>query len=444
MCDTFIIPASAASDGSALFGKNSDREPGEAQHLVFLPERPAPRDGRLRCTHISIDRRLPRQAVLLSRPFWMWGAEMGANQRGVVIGNEAVWSRIPVNRKPALTGMDLLRIALESATSAEEAVEDIVRLLHDHGQGGGCGFRDRRMTYHNSFLIADPASTWVLETVGKLWAARRLHAAYAISNTLTIGREYDRSHPDLESTARRKGWIEKGAPFHFARAYSDRFYTFFSASRRRQRRARQLAEQLSRCTSPTGAFALLRDHGDLPPGEYRVDRHLLGSTLCAHAGLPLTRAATQTVGSMVAHLQPGNPTFWFTGTAAPCTATFKPVRFGTSPLPPLGPPPGDRFDDSLWWQHEQLHRRLIIQRPSLRQSFAMERDALEGRFVEGNRYLGPTDISAFTRDCFEKGRRLTESWLPRLGTSGKEMPTAFLYRRFWKHENRISAMPMNP
>lgn len=48
-------------------------------------------------------------SVVLSKPVWMWGAEMGANDAGVVIGNEAVWTREPDDGPPALLGMDLVR-----------------------------------------------------------------------------------------------------------------------------------------------------------------------------------------------------------------------------------------------------------------------------------------------------------------------------------------------
>ncbi len=62
--------------------------------------------------------------------------------------------------------MDLLRLALERATDATRALEIMVKLLADFGQGGVCGYEDKRMAYHNSFIIADPRQGWVLGQPG--------------------------------------------------------------------------------------------------------------------------------------------------------------------------------------------------------------------------------------------------------------------------------------
>ena len=174
MCDTFVATAAATADGSVIFGKNSDREANEAQALEYHPAREYPAGTRLQCTYIEIPQAQDTRAVLLCRPFWMWGAEMGANAAGLVIGNEAVWTRMPLNRKDGLTGMDMLRLALERAGTAEQGVDVLAGLLHDFGQGGICGYRDRRMAYHNSFILADPQTAWVMETAGHFWAAKRI------------------------------------------------------------------------------------------------------------------------------------------------------------------------------------------------------------------------------------------------------------------------------
>lgn len=63
----------------------------------------------LQCTYIEIEQVPKTHAVVLSRPSWLWGAEMGANEHGVCVANEAIVTREPASESEALLGMDLVR-----------------------------------------------------------------------------------------------------------------------------------------------------------------------------------------------------------------------------------------------------------------------------------------------------------------------------------------------
>ncbi|MHA2253819.1 MAG: hypothetical protein ACXAD7_25930 [Candidatus Kariarchaeaceae archaeon] len=91
MCDTFVADSSVTIDGSIIVGKNSDRQPNEPQDLLHVPAMDQSEEE-LKCTYITIPQIDHTYEVLLSKPNWIWGAEMGANEHGVVIGNEAIWS----------------------------------------------------------------------------------------------------------------------------------------------------------------------------------------------------------------------------------------------------------------------------------------------------------------------------------------------------------------
>src|SRR5699024_6114614 len=155
-------------------------------------------------------------AVLISRPWWMWGAEMGTNEYGVTIGNQAVFTTSATRGAPGLLGMDLVRLGLERARTADEAIETIVSLLEAYGQNGSCSYEHRAFTYHNSFVIADSSHAVVLETAERQWASEYVRTrSRSISNGLTIPgfaeKHADRLRGHVAQCARRRALTESAS-----------------------------------------------------------------------------------------------------------------------------------------------------------------------------------------------------------------------------------------
>nr|KAF6417071.1 secernin 2 [Molossus molossus] len=220
-CDCFVSVPPASAIPAVIFAKNSDRPRDEVQEVVFVPAGTHAPGSRLQCTYIEVEQVSKTRAVILSRPSWLWGAEMGANDHGVCIGNEAVWTKEPVGEGEALLGMDLLRLALERSSSAQEALHVITGLLERYGQGGSCREDSTSFCYHNTFLLADRTEAWVLETAGRLWAAQRIQeGARNISNQLSIGTDISAEHPELRTHSQAQGWWGGQGTFDFAQVFS--------------------------------------------------------------------------------------------------------------------------------------------------------------------------------------------------------------------------------
>ena len=191
MCDTLVALLAATAGAATLFAKNSDRPPDEAQVVLWSPPR---RDhGALRVTHIEVEP-APGDTFgcLLSKPTWCWGAEHGVNEAAVAIGNEAIYTTLDPRSAPdALTGLDLVRLGLERAADAADAVAVITGLLERYGQGGtghDPAGRTGPKAYWNSFLVADPRAAYVIETSGREYAVEQVAVGgvRAISNRTTI------------------------------------------------------------------------------------------------------------------------------------------------------------------------------------------------------------------------------------------------------------------
>ena len=398
MCDTFCVPGTPRG---TYFAKNSDRSPNEPHLVLRIPGQHHAPGAQVKCTYITIPQAEYTRKTILCKPSWIWGAEMGVNEAGVAIGNEAVFTKSKTRRAPpALTGMDLLRLALERADTAKASVEIMTSLLETHGQGGNCGF-DHNFYYDNSFLAADANEAWILETSGKHYAVRQADGPCAISNRLTI----------------------EG----FAEQYAEPVFSYFS--RAKERRC-QVLERLAPSANACEMMSILRSYPPALEGR-EFTRAAVGS-VCMHAGGPI---GDHTTGSLVAVLRGDTPaTLWVTGASTPCIAAFKPVFWG-SHAPPLFNEPADSLP--YWLRRERLHRAVIagqVDVAGLRAKIA----ALEAGWLAREQALMSADapdmaaLHALSFEAAAQERALidevsSDSWNGINANNG--------YARYWKKKN---------
>lgn len=323
MCDTLW----KQFGGNSVFLKNSDRSVNEPNLVVWS----GPRNGTgpLNLTYITIDD-APSYSCILYKPSWIWGAEMGINERGVSIGNEAVFTRSKHKKIPSIIGMDYLRLGLERGATAKEALEVIISLLGHHGQGGNCGY-DKEFYYDNSYLICDAMEAYLLETADKDYAYRRLEGQCNISNRLSLQTDFDYS-------------TQEG---NFAKLNIEGIYSFFSGSAQRKKMG---AEQLAMVNEMNLAKCLdvLRTHDQ---DHKKIIKNGSVKSVCMHAGV----IDNHTTGSMAVFYIDGKPLVFATGSSSPCVSLFKPVMAGFESGPLFME---EEKSYAYWLKREKLHRAI--------------------------------------------------------------------------------------
>ncbi|XP_027945597.1 secernin-2 isoform X2 [Eumetopias jubatus] len=287
-CDCFVSVPPASALPAVIFAKNSDRPRDEVQEVVFVPASTHAPGSRLQCTYIEVEQVSKTHAVILSRPSWLWGAEMGANEHGVCIGNEAVWTKEPVDEGEALLGMDLLRLALERSRSALEALHVITGLLERYGQGGSCREDPAPFCYHNTFLLADRTEAW-----------------------LSIGTDISAEHSELRTHALAQGWWGGQGTFDFAQVFS-------------------LTQQPVRMEAAKARFQAGQELLQQQRGGITAEV-MMGILRNKESGICMDSGGFRTTASMVSIL-PRDPTqpcvHFLTATPDPSRSVFKPFIFG--------------------------------------------------------------------------------------------------------------------
>jgi hypothetical protein len=294
-------------------------------------------------------------AAIVSKPTWIWGAEMGVNEYGLAIGNEAVFSNEQVDKK-GLLGMDILRLALHNTKTAKEAVDFIINLLKRYGQGGDGGY-SKEFSYHNSYLIKDYKEAYILETAGEHWAIKKVNKTATISNTYTITNDYDK----LDKTSEQIN--------NFKAHYEKKIISFFAKGNHRQEYSLNFLDENT--INLENIMKLMRTHDS-------SDNILTNGmkSICMHPGLLIKDTTTS---SMIVEYIDDQFVVWFTSSPYPCLSLYKPLVFGRDYKGELAKLTEQNYAYNYSKQWRKLSKKLIEQQDSSNDKIKVLRDERENK-----------------------------------------------------------------
>ncbi len=363
-CDTMVALPSATKGNQTIFAKNSDRPAVECQPLVQRAREAHPTGEGTKCQFVELPGVATTYRHIGSRPYWCWGYEHGFNEHQVVIGNEGLASKYEFD-SPKLIGMELIRLGLERAETAAEAVTVMTELITKYGQGKFSNDQGVR-TYDNGYIIADPKEAYILQTAGHEWAVKQVQGAVGISNVYSIEEDWDcLSSNSVDGAIAQGWWADTSVRFNFSEAYSREADRSVGSGAMRLGRSCAVLSRYTGSIDVQTMMALLSDHSDgSKPNEPFQTEISGGTSICVHHDDK--GEGGNTAASLVAHLcDDGSrlPVYWCS-LYSPCLSVFLPM-FIEGELPPVLAIGDDvPSDDSPWWLFRQLSLKLRLEGPT--------------------------------------------------------------------------------
>jgi secernin len=109
-------------------------------------------------------------------------------------------------------------------------------------------------------------------------------------------------------------------------------------------------------------------------------------------------------------------------------------------LPHLGPVPKGYYDpESLWWQHEKLHR-IVLKDYSKLALYGADRNRLERSFLEKACLVKENDTMDMTYQAFDQSRRATRDWINLVESRPAKKSLKPLFNLYWKKQNKKAGL----
>ena len=196
---------------------------------------------------------------------------------------------------------------------------------------------------------------WVLETVQRLWVAKKVKDFAAISNIYSIETDYDECSEGIEEFAISKGLHVRGTPFNFAKSFT-KIEAGAMSGHARANRMRKLLKQGKGQIDVSYVKKILRDHFENEVIEYAWSpAESFNPTICMHGVFPAPCATAASAVVEMKSTENKELAFTYWGSmCTPCTSFFIPF-YNTGYIPEILAIGKNKFDpDSFWWNLNRM------------------------------------------------------------------------------------------